>query len=318
MKNILFIVTLLVTSAFSADKIKIYFDAGGSPGGSYSSIVVNGAKEAAKDLDIDLRVYYSNWSSSKMINNFKKAISSNIDGIAIMGHPGDAAYELLIKEARANNILVSSLDTALPKMQKKYESSGFGYVGSNNYTAGIALASEAIKRAGLKKGDTAMVWGFLGKADRGLRAKGMIKALEDFGIKVNYIEISNEINKDPFLGSSVFTAYISKHSDTKLILIDHGGLTAQMETFSRIAHIKADDYFIAGYSLSPATIHAIKKSYVDLIGDSQPFLQGYLSVLQLVLTKKYGFSGLNIDTGASFVDKSNISMIESLVKKSIR
>ncbi len=318
MKRIIFLVTLLASTIFASDKVKIYFDAGGSVGGSYANIVVTGAKMAAKDLDVDLKIYYSDWSSSKMINNFNKAIASDVDGVAIMGHPGDDAYSLLVKKAIDEGILVTTLDTPLPQLQAKYTANGFGYVGTDNYTSGIALAKEAVLRNKLKKGDIAMVWGLLSQPTRGLRAKGMIEELKRHGIKVNYIEISNEINKDPVLGASVFTSYITKNPKTKLILVDHGGLTAQMENFSKIANISADDYYIAGYSLSPATTHAVKNNYVDLVGDGQPFLQGYFSVVQLALSKKYGFSGLNIDTGAGFIDNKNISIIEPLAKKSIR
>ena len=41
--------------------------------------------------------------------------------------------------------------------------------------------------------------------------------------------------------------------------------------------------------------------------DQQPWLQGYLPILQLCLTKTYGFSGLHIDTGGGFADKGNIA-----------
>ncbi len=318
MKKIVLLLTLCLSLSFAEEKLKIYFDAGGSVGGSYSTIVATGAKMAAKDLGVDLRVYYSDWSSSKMINNFKKAIASNADGVAIMGHPGSDAFSLLVKQANDDGILVTTLDTPLPKLYEQYKAKGFGYVGTDNYTSGVALAKEALSKAKLKKGDRAMVWGLLSQPTRGLRAKGMIEELKKNGIKVDYIEISNEINKDPSLGASVFTAYISKNPNTKLILIDHGGLTAQMENFSKIANIKAKEYFIAGYSLSPATIHALENEYVDLIGDGQPFLQGYLSVTQLVLSKKYGFSGLKIDTGAGFIDSKNISFIKPLAKQGIR
>ncbi len=318
MKKIILLVSIFACFLHANEKIKIYFDAGGSVGGSYANIVATGAKMAAKDLGVDLRLYYSDWSAYKMINNFKKALASGADGIAIMGHPGDDAFSLLLKRANDDGVFVSSLDTPLPKLQSKYQSKGFGYVGTNNYKSGQSLAKEAFLRAKMKKGDTAMIWGLLSQPTRGQRAKGMIDELKRLGAKVDYIEISNEINKDPTLGSSVFTAYITKNPKTKLILIDHGGLSAQMENFCKIANVKADEYFIAGYSLSPATIHAIKKGFVDLIGDGQPFLQGYLTVVQLTLSKRYGFSGLKIDTGAGFIDKNNISFIEPLAKKSIR
>jgi simple sugar transport system substrate-binding protein len=52
--------------------------------------------------------------------------------------------------------------------------------------------------------------------------------------------------------------------------------------------------------------------------DQQPWLQAYLPVLQVCLAKKYGFSGLHIDTGAALIDKSNIDFVAPLAQKQIR
>ena len=52
--------------------------------------------------------------------------------------------------------------------------------------------------------------------------------------------------------------------------------------------------------------------------DQQPWLQGYLPILQICLSKTYGFSGLHIDTGGGFVDKSNIDLVAPLAEKEIR
>ena len=52
--------------------------------------------------------------------------------------------------------------------------------------------------------------------------------------------------------------------------------------------------------------------------DQQPWLQGYLPILQICLTKVYGFSGLHIDTGGGFADKDNIEFLAPLVEKEIR
>ena len=114
------------------------------------------------------------------------------------------------------------------------------------------------------------------------------------------------------------TAYLASHPNTKAVFMDHGGLTAQLENFFRAAGVSPDKIVGCGFSLSPATAAAIKSGYVDLVGDGQPFLQGYLPVMQIVLSKKYGFSGLAIETGAGFVHKGNIDLIAPLAKKGLR
>lgn len=83
-------------------------------------------------------------------------------------------------------------------------------------------------------------------------------------------------------------------------------------------NLDKDKINIAGFSLSPATLSSIKEGYVDLIGDAQPFFQGYFSILQIYMSKKYGFSGFKIDTGSGFVTKDDINLIEPLIKNGIR
>ena len=102
------------------------------------------------------------------------------------------------------------------------------------------------------------------------------------------------------------------------MVTDHGGLTATAETYCKAAGKKAGDIKIAGFDLSPATIAAIRGGWTGLVIDQQEWLQGYLPILQVCLTKVYGFSGLHITTGAGFVDKSNVEFIAPLAEKNIR
>ena len=111
---------------------------------------------------------------------------------------------------------------------------------------------------------------------------------------------------------------MSANPDVKLVVTDHGGLTATAETYLKAAGKKAGEINIAGFDLSPATAAAIKGGWTGLVIDQQPWLQGYLPILQICLSKTFGFSGLNIDTGSGFVDKSNIDLVAPLAEKEIR
>ncbi|GAB6907213.1 conserved exported hypothetical protein [Desulfosarcina cetonica] len=296
----------------------IWFDTGGPVGGTYNTIVQNGALQAARDLGCTVKLFYSDWSPQLMIENFKKALAAKPDGIVVMGHPGDDAYRPFIEEAVAKGIIVTATDTELPALQARYQSSGFGYSGVDNYARGKALATEALNRTGLGKGDRALVWGLKSQPTRGRSSLALVETLEKAGLTVDYMEITPEIDKDAALGQPVMTAYLSANPDCKLVIMDHGALTAQLENFFRAAGVGPDAIFGAGFSMSPATVSAIKNGYVDLVGDGQPYLQGYLPVLQIVLTKKLGFSGLTIQTGGGFVHKDNIDLIAPLAEKGLR
>ena len=108
------------------------------------------------------------------------------------------------------------------------------------------------------------------------------------------------------------------HIDVKLIIADHGNLTSTLGTFLKAANKKPGDIFGAGFDLSAATASAIKDGWVGAVLDQQEWLQGYLPILQICLSKKYGFSGLHIDTGAAIIDKNNIDIVAPLAKAGIR
>ncbi len=297
---------------------KIVFFPGGPVGGAFAVNVYNGAKQAAADLGANVQYEWSNWDPQTMVSQFKAAIATHPDGIAVMGHPGDAALKPWVDKAEKAGIVVTSQNTQLPTLEKKYAAQGFGYVGQNLYNSGLLLGQSAVSYYHLKKGDRAMVWGLLSQPTRGLRTKGAIDALKKAGLKVDYIEINSQTNADPTAGVPTFTAYVAAHPDVKLIIIDHGGLTATAQTYMQAAHKQAGSIGIAGFDMSPATVKAIQGGWVGLVLDQQEWLQGYLPILQVCLTHKYHFAGLYIDTGSGIITKQNVGPLVPLVNKLIR
>lgn len=297
---------------------KIIFFPGGSPGGPFATVVYNGAEAAAADLGADMETVWSDWNPEKMVTQFSEAVATGPDGISIMGHPGDDAYEPLVDDAEAQGIIVTSSNTQLPRLQGRYASNGFGYVGAILYEAGWALGKEAIARAELQSGDQAFVWGLLAQAGRGERTKGVVDALEDAGLEVVYQEIDDATNADAAAGVPTFVGIMSANPDIKLVVTDHGALTATLETYLSSAGFGPDDVYAVGFDLSSATVEAIRGGWTDLVIDQQQWLQGYLSVLQICLTHNFAFTGLQIDTGAGFAHADNVELLAELVDRQIR
>jgi simple sugar transport system substrate-binding protein len=298
--------------------MNIYFEGGGPPGGPWCSIYINGARAAERDLGCNLTVTFADWNPEKMITNFKNAIAASPDGIVIMGHPGQDAFWPLVDQAEAKGIIITLANTPLPDIEAKYKGNGFGFVGQELYESGYLLGKASIDRYGLKAGDRGFVWGLLSQPTRGLRSKGTIDAWKEAGLKVDYLEISPDINAAPATGVPVFAGYVSSKPDVKVVCTDHGGLTGTLEAYLKGAGKGPDDIYAVGFDLSSAITEGLKNGYIDLVLDQQPFLQGYLPVLQIGLTKKYGFAGLHIDTGAGLIDKDNIDVVAPLAEKQVR
>lgn len=296
----------------------IVFFPGGSPGGPFATVVYNGAVAAEQTLGANVEYIWSDWNPEQMVTQFGEAIATNPDGIAIMGHPGDDAYGPLVEEAVDQGIIVTSMNTTLGELEARYATEGFGYVGAELYQAGYDLGAEAVGRFDLQEGERAMVWGLLAQPGRGQRTQGVIDALEENGMVVDYIEIDDATNAEAAAGVSTFVGYVSANPDVRLVVTDHGALTATLETYLTSADLGPDEVFAAGFDLSPATVEAIRGGWTDLVIDQQQWLQGYLPILQICLTNNYAFTGLHINTGAGFAHQGNIDLLADLVQEQIR
>lgn len=298
--------------------VNIVFFPGGTPGGPFESVVYAGAVQATADLGPTTQYVWSDWDVNKMVTQLDAAQATHPDGIAIMGHPGDDAYKAEIDKAEKAGIIITAQNVPLSVNEAAYKTNGFGYVGAELLSQGMAVGNEAIKEFGLKSGDEVMVWGLLAQPGRGQRTKGVEDALTAAGIKVDDLEIDDATQKDVTAGIPTFTGFISSHPNVKAVIIDHGNLTASIPNFLQAAGKKPGDIKAAGFDLSAATVKGIQDGWIGFVNDQQEYLQGYLPILQICLTKKFGFTGLHVDTGAGFVTKDNIAMVAPLAQQGIR
>ncbi|HEX4569339.1 MAG TPA: substrate-binding domain-containing protein, partial [Dongiaceae bacterium] len=285
----------------------------------FANNVYNGFRQAEMDLGPTVTYYFSNWDPNTMLTQIKQAIATKVDGIATYGFGGDDATDPLVDQAFAQGIVFTTLNTSLPKAQETYSPKGLGYIGANNYAAGFALGSEAAKRASLKTGDKVFVWGLKGQGgDRGQRTVGVVDAFQKVGADVIYQEIDAATNADPNAGTATFVGVMKKNPEVKIVVTDHGGLTSNVGVYARAASLEPGKVLFAGFDMSPNTAQAVKDGFQNLVIDQQPFLQGYLPILNICLTKKFGFSGLDVNTAGAFVDKSNVDAVAPLAAQEIR
>src|SRR2546425_1087351 len=72
------------------------------------------------------------------------AVAAKPDCIEIMGHPGNDAFEPLVKQARGRGILITVGNSPLTRIQKMYGSQGTGYAGVDLYAGGAITASKML------------------------------------------------------------------------------------------------------------------------------------------------------------------------------
>lgn len=296
----------------------MYFQMGGNPGGGATLARTNGARAAAEAFGVDLREQYSAWQPDVMINQFKEAMAGNPDCIEIMGHPGNDAFWDLAAEARERGIVLTSGNSQLSDLFNEYRQSGFGFVGMDNYRSGRLVAGATIKNAGLKEGDRVMVYGLLSQDERGKLERGALDVYEENNMTIDYIEISPEVNADPSLAVPILVAYIERTPDVKSIITSHGTVTGFLGKALKEAGKEPGEIFGAGYDIVPAAVEAVQDGYVHVLFDQNLFLQGFLPVVQCVLSSTYAIPGLDIDTGIGLVTPDNIDQLIPEIEAGIR
>ncbi|MGE3830921.1 MAG: substrate-binding domain-containing protein [Parvibaculaceae bacterium] len=313
--------TLLTGSALADDPIgkglTMYMQMGGNAGDGATLARQTGAAQAAAALGVDLKEQFSAWAPETMINQFKEAVAAKPNCIEIMGHPGSTAFHDLVKSAVDQGIIVTVGNSPMTDLQSEFGTKGMGYAGVDLY-AGGALTANYMLQQGLKSGDEAMVYGVFSQAERGQSEKGLADTLEKAGLKVERLEISQEVNSDTSLATNVLTAYIQAHPNLKAIGTQHGGITGQLADILQKAGKKPGEIIVGGIDLAPATIDGLKSGYVSATLDQLLYLQGFMPVLQCVLTAKYKMPGLNLNTGAGAVTSQTITDLIPLIEAGIR
>jgi simple sugar transport system substrate-binding protein len=305
------------SAAMIGEGITMYMQMGGNAGDGATLARQTGAAEAAAAFGVDLKPQFSAWAPETMINQFKEAAAAKPTCIEIMGHPGSAAFHDLVKAAVDQGIIVTVGNSPMTDLQAEFGPKGMGYAGVDLYVGGQITANYMLAQ-GLKSGDEAMVYGVFSQAERGLSEKGLADTLEKAGLKVDRLEITQEANSDASLAIPILAAYVQAHPNLKAIGTQHGGITGILADMLKKAGKKPGDIIVGGIDLGPATIDGLKSGYVSATLDQLLYLQGFLPVLQCVITSKYKMPGLSVNTGAGAVTSKTIDALTELIDAGIR
>jgi simple sugar transport system substrate-binding protein len=296
-------------------KVHLRFFVGGAEGDAFGTIVYNGAKQAAADTGAQVDYVFSGWANEKMVQQLREAVAAHPDGIAMMGHPGEAAIVPLAEEAAKNGIKMMYQNVPVPAAVDKV---GGGYVGAQQAPQGHALGVEMAHRFNLTKGDVAIVLGGFDDNIRGAREESTAKALEEAGVKVARLFSPPEWAADPNLAIPVITAAFQANPTAKAIVYPGGQQLGNAATYMKAAGKKPGEIINVGFDTSPQIVEAFNGGWVQLTADQQPFQQGYLPILSLCEQIVYGLAPINVDTGAGYVTPDNYKAVAGLATEGLR
>jgi simple sugar transport system substrate-binding protein len=237
---------------------------------------------------------------SEMVDAMNSAISSKADGIAVALIDNNA-FNAPTDQALAAGIPVVAYNADVPAGSPNKR---LAYIGQDLYQSGLQVGAKIVSL--VPSGD---IVGFIatpGSLNIQPRIDGIKAAIKSSGKPINFVEIASgaTINVE----GPAIDAYYQGHKNLKGMVAVDGGSTASVGQTMEKYSLAAAGVHAGGYDLEPVTLAEVGKGNLDFTIDQQPYLQGFLPVVQMFLYKLSG--GLaqpsTTDTGLLFVTKDNV------------
>lgn len=237
----------------------------------------------------------------QMVNAFNTALSSKADGIAV-AIVDAKAFDAPVKQALQAGIPVVSYNADSPTPS---QNGRLAYIGQDLFQSGVQVGQRIVSLVG--SGD---VVGFIatpGSLNIQPRIDGIKQAIEQSGAAINFVEVATGAKQEDELAA--VEAYYLGHKSLKGMVAVDGGSTASVGQIMQKYNLPSQGIHAGGYDLELLTLQAVQNGFLDFTVDQQPYLQGFVPVVQLFLYKLSG--GLaqpaETDTGLLFVTKANVS-----------
>ena len=274
-----------------------------TPGDSFWNRIRAGAEQAAKDTGSTLK-YSADPQADKQAQLIQAAIDAKVDGIATTLVTPDALIPTT-KAAVAAGIPVDSFNSGIDYFK---QAGSLTHFASDEFLAGQE-AGKRMKAAGATKILCT------------IQQTGSV-ALEDRckGVKDSFPNTENlQVNgADDSAVTTTVQAKLAQDKDINWVI--NLGAPQALDTI-KAAEQTGWKGKIGTFDTNPDAAQALKDGKLEFYIDQQPYLQGYMAIMQLYLYKKNGNilgGGGPVLTGPSFVDKSNIDAILPFVNNNTR
>jgi len=257
-----------------------------------------GAEDACKLLGCSYQWTGSQSSNvNEMVNATNSAITAGAAGIAIA----------LVDLKAFNSPTDKALAKNIPVVGYNADAAGnnrLAYIGQDLFVSGQEMGKRIVQL--VPSGDVALFIATPGSLNIQPRIDGAIDSIKKSGKPIKYHTIATGAAVPKEL--STIDAYWQGHQNTKGLFAVDGGSTASVAQVMKKYSLAGKGVKAGGYDLDPKTQALLAAGQIDFTIDQQPYLQGFLPVLELYLIKASGtLTGpADVNTGLKFLDKGTI------------
>ncbi|MDA0162837.1 sugar ABC transporter substrate-binding protein [Solirubrobacter ginsenosidimutans] len=258
-----------------------------------------GAEDACKLLGCSYQWTGSeNANVNEMVNAMNTAITGGANGIGVclvdkraFNAPTDAALKAKIPVVAYNADEVSNARLC--------------YIGQDLFVSGQEMGKRIIEL--VPSGDVALFIATPGSSNIQPRIDGAQDVIKKSGKGITPHVIATGAAVPAEL--SVIDSYATGHPDTKgYFAVDAGSTQSLAQTIQKHS-LREKGVKGGGYDLTPVTQKLLAADQIDFTIDQQPYLQGFIPILQLFMYQASGgLSGIaDTNTGLKFLDKTTVA-----------
>ena len=263
----------------------------------------NGAADACKLLGCSYQWTGSaNSTVAEMVSATNSAVSAGVDGLAI-ALVSLTAFNSPVQKALAAGIPVLAYNAdAIDPKTKAILNPRLAYIGQDLFLSGQEMGQHIA--ALVPSGDVALFIATPGSLNIQPRIDGALATLKAHpGITPHVVATGALLPQE----LSTITSYIQSHQTFKGFFAVDGGSTSSI---GQVLQKQGPGKFKGGgYDLTPITQQTVASGALQFTIDQQPYLQGFLPVLELYLYKaSQSLTGIaDVNTGLKFLDKTSVT-----------
>lgn len=306
--------------AVAQDKLTFTFLHPSNTSNVFYQAVQKGMNDACTQVGADCQMIYvqNEMDIQQELANFEAAIAQGVDGIMVTIVNNDA-YDDVVQRAIDAGIPVVAVTT--DDSEGADGNARLSFIGQNVGEAGYALAKD-VATLFPAEGPIHVLLGVSAPGQNWAEARiaGIERYLEEYKAanadrQVTWERIDSGLDLAE-TGSRV-AAYVQQHPETTAYF-DAGFWEAGAAVALKDIGYEPGQMILAGFDTVPAALEQMKAGYIQRVVDQQPYLQGYLSALQLYLINTYQLSGWDVDTGKGIVKPDQVDAILELSQQGIR
>lgn len=312
--------TLMMGNTAQADGLNIVFTHHSSASNTFWQAVNKGYEDACEKIAADCQMIFTQTEGSveQQAANMEAGLARSPD-VLLTSIVDDHAFDDIIQRAVDAGVIVIAVN--VDDSEGAQGNARQAFVGQGFTPAGYSLAS-ALSAHFPAEGPIRVLVGVSAPGQNWSEARGagVISFMDEYIASHPERDISYEridSGTDLAVTSDRVGAFLNANPDTTAY-VDTGFWHAGVARVLKDRGIDPGKVLLGGFDLVPEAVQQMQAGYIQAEVDQQPYMQGFIPVMQAYLADKIDLAPADVDTGQAIVTPEDADSILQLSVKGLR